>query len=101
MLTVAKVSGEALSEAQLRVQCVVPQESACIKVKEPLPVQASPAGLQVCVLAMIAGVPQGGSPSLKLEVAGEQIMLRLPIHLMNVMSPVDQMTPEAFINNWG
>lgn len=56
--------------------------------------------MQVCVLAMISGVPLGGSPDLKLQVAGEQIMLRLPIHLMNVMSPVDQMTAEAFTNNW-
>ena len=50
---------------------------------------------------MIKDVPEQ-SPLLKISIPklNEDFILRLPIHIMSAMSPVDQMTEELFEKNW-
>lgn len=43
------------------------------------------------------------SPSLRVQISklNEDAVIRLPFGLMNIMTPVEQMTVEAFGKNWG
>lgn len=55
--------------------------------------------VQINIMCMIRGVPLQ-SPALLLTFQQRTETVRLPLHITSAVSPVDQMTAQAFENNW-